>query len=79
MSRGETSIHNTYSTLSWAELAEECEYIPQAPMDPQVEYRGFLEDPSFLMDFLHGGSSPPCFRGRAMHGGQGDVLVGEEE
>ncbi|KAA8529753.1 hypothetical protein F0562_034147 [Nyssa sinensis] len=74
---GEASIHNTYSAQSWVERAEEGEYIPQAAMDLEAEYGGFSEDPSFLIDSLHGGSSLPNLRGRgvfnngSMHGGHG--------
>ncbi|KAA8517836.1 hypothetical protein F0562_015299 [Nyssa sinensis] len=72
----EASIHNTYSAHLWADRVEEGEYIPQAAMDLEAKYGGFLEDPSFLMESLHGGSSSPNLRGRrsfnnGSHGGRG--------
>ncbi|KAA8524183.1 hypothetical protein F0562_010386 [Nyssa sinensis] len=51
----EASIHNTYSAHSWADRVEEREFIPQAALDLKAEYGGFLEDPSFSMESLHGG------------------------
>ncbi|KAA8550035.1 hypothetical protein F0562_001719 [Nyssa sinensis] len=74
---GEASTHNCYSAQSWAERAEKGEYIPQAAMNLEAAYGGFSEDPSFLVDSLNGGSSPPNLRGwesfnnGSMHGGHG--------
>ncbi|KAA8538283.1 hypothetical protein F0562_027894 [Nyssa sinensis] len=69
----EASIHNTYSAHSWADRVEE---LPQATLDLEAEYWGFLEDLSFLMESLHGGLSTLNLRGRrsfnnGSHGGRG--------
>ncbi|KAA8531315.1 hypothetical protein F0562_006024 [Nyssa sinensis] len=76
VARGEASIHNTYSAHSWAERVEEGESIPQATLDREAEFGGFSENPSFLMESLHGDSSTPSLRGRrslnnGSHGGRG--------
>ncbi|KAA8544690.1 hypothetical protein F0562_019463 [Nyssa sinensis] len=70
---GEASTHNTYSAHSWADHVEEGEYIPQAAMDLEAEYGGFLEDPSFLIESLPDVSSSPNLRGRRSfnNGGHG--------
>ncbi|KAA8535794.1 hypothetical protein F0562_030805 [Nyssa sinensis] len=72
----EASIHNTYSAHSWVDYVDEGDFIPQAALDHEAEYGGFSEDPSFLMESLHGGSSSPSLRGRmsfnnGSHGGRG--------
>ncbi|KAA8531331.1 hypothetical protein F0562_006040 [Nyssa sinensis] len=69
-------IHDTYSTQSWADRAEEGEFIPQITLDFKAEFGGFSEDPSFLMESFHGVSSSPSLRGRrnlnnGSHGGRG--------
>ncbi|KAA8529764.1 hypothetical protein F0562_034136 [Nyssa sinensis] len=75
VSMGEASIHNSYSAHSWANHAEEGEYIPQASIDLEAEYGGFSEDPSFLMEYQHGVSSSLKLRGwrsfnNGSHGGR---------
>ncbi|KAA8525793.1 hypothetical protein F0562_007648 [Nyssa sinensis] len=72
--REDVLIHDTYSTHSWVDRAEEGEFIPQVALDLEAEFRGFSEDPSFLMDYFHGDSSFPSLRRRrnlnnGSHGG----------
>ncbi|KAA8541461.1 hypothetical protein F0562_025424 [Nyssa sinensis] len=74
--REDDLIHDTYSTQSWVDRAKEGEFIPQVALDLEAEFRGFSEDPSFLMDSFHGVLSSPSLRGRrnlnnGSHGGLG--------
>ncbi|KAA8542875.1 hypothetical protein F0562_024027 [Nyssa sinensis] len=74
--REDVSIYDRCSTHSWANRAEEGEFIPQAALDLEAEFGSFLADPSFLMESFHGDSSSPSIRGRRSlnngnHGGRG--------
>ncbi|KAA8531316.1 hypothetical protein F0562_006025 [Nyssa sinensis] len=55
--RKDVSIHDTCSAHSWADRVEEGEFIPQAALDLEVEFGGFSENPSFLMESFYGDSS----------------------
>ncbi|KAA8521343.1 hypothetical protein F0562_012019 [Nyssa sinensis] len=72
--RENVSIQDTCSDHSWADRAEEGEFIPQATLDLEAEFGSFSEDPSFLMESFHGDSSSSSIRGRrslnnGCHGG----------
>ncbi|KAA8546948.1 hypothetical protein F0562_003377 [Nyssa sinensis] len=74
--REDVSIHDTCSAHSWADCAEEGEFIPQAALDLEAKLEGFLEDLSFLMESFHGDSSSPSIRRRrslnnGSHGSRG--------
>ncbi|KAA8534655.1 hypothetical protein F0562_032172 [Nyssa sinensis] len=69
-------IHETYLGHSWADRAEEGEFIPQVALDLESDFGGFLKDPSFLMESFQGDASSPSLRGSSnlkngSHGGRG--------
>ncbi|KAA8517830.1 hypothetical protein F0562_015305 [Nyssa sinensis] len=81
--REEASIRDTYSAHSWANRAEEGEFIPQAALDLEAEFGGFSANKSFLKESLHGDSSSPSIRGRrslynGSHGGHGGRARGAQ-
>ncbi|KAA8550030.1 hypothetical protein F0562_001714 [Nyssa sinensis] len=59
--REDDLIHDMYSTQSWADRAEEGEFIPQVVLDLEAEFGGFSKD---IMDSFHSDSSSPSLRGR---------------
>ncbi|KAA8537210.1 hypothetical protein F0562_029658 [Nyssa sinensis] len=61
--REDALINDTYSGHSWADRAEEGEFIPQVALDLEAESGGFLEDPSFFMESFQGDASFPSLRG----------------
>ncbi|KAA8535791.1 hypothetical protein F0562_030775 [Nyssa sinensis] len=74
--REDASTYDTYSAHSWADRAEEGEFIPQAMLDFEAKFGGFSEQPSFLMESFHGDLFSPSIRGRkslnnGSHGGRG--------
>ncbi|KAA8531327.1 hypothetical protein F0562_006036 [Nyssa sinensis] len=74
--REDALIHDTYSAHYWLDRAEEGEFSPQVALDHEVEFGGFSEDQSFLMESFHGDSSSPSLRERrnlnnGSHGGCG--------